>query len=98
MVRNPHHKFLKQSLCTVNDRTPPLGVGVSAHIKVHYQFCTMFMKTHQEILYLEEIFQNVHLRFLDALDHLSNYPAPVDDTTLRTPTSQDHLKRSVLSG
>ena len=47
----------------VIDRTPPLGVGVSSHIKVHYQFQTMFIQTCQEILYPKEIFHNMHSRF-----------------------------------
>ena len=38
-VRNP--KFMEQNLSTVIDRTPPLGVGVSYHMKLHYQLCTM---------------------------------------------------------
>ena len=31
IVRNPHHKFMEQNISTVIDRTPPLGVGVSAY-------------------------------------------------------------------
>ena len=62
--------FIEQNLSTVIDRIPPIGVGVSDHIKVHYKFCTMFMQINQEILYLKEIFQNVHSRFIDALGHL----------------------------
>ena len=52
------------------DRTLPLGVGVSAHVKVQYQFHTVFLQTCQAILYLKGIFENMHMRFLDALDHL----------------------------
>ena len=85
----------------VTDRTPTLGVAISDHIKVLYQFCTMFMETHQEILYLEEIFQNMYLIFLNLLEHLQNHhPALVDDsetTTSRTPTSLNHLKRNSAS-
>ena len=61
----------------------------------------MFMQTHQDILYLKDIFHNVHLRFLDALGHLWNHPALVDDTKTTipgVPNSQYHLKRIVLSG
>ena len=70
IVINPNHKFMEQNMSTVIYRTLLIGFGVSDHIKVHYQFHTMFMQTHQEILYLKEIFQNVHSRCLDALDHL----------------------------
>ena len=49
-VRNPNHKFMKHNLAMVIDRTPPIGVGVSDHIKVHYQFHTIFMQTHQVFL------------------------------------------------
>ena len=45
----------------ITDRTLPIGVRVSDHIKVHYQFCTMFMPTHQEILYLKS--NNSHYVF-----------------------------------
>ena len=50
-------------------------------------------------VYLKEIFQNMHLRFLNASDPQCNHPASVDDTettTPRTSTSQDHSK-SILS-
>ena len=59
----------------------------------------MFMQTHQEILYLKEIFQNVHLPFLDTSDHLHNHTTSIDDTKTtipRTPTSQDHLKGEII--
>ena len=56
MMRNPNHKYMEQSLSMIIDRTPALGVGVSDHIKIHYQFHAMFTWTHQEILYLKEIF------------------------------------------
>ena len=49
---------------------------------------------------LKEIFHNVHSRFLDALGHLQNHPVSMDDTETTTPeapTSQAHLKRSILS-
>ena len=85
----------------VTDRTPCLGVGVPGHVKVHYQFHTMLKQTHQEIIFLKEIFQNVHLRFLDAIDYLWNHPASIDDTETtapKNPTGQGHSKRSVLSG
>ena len=61
---------MEQNLSTVIDRALPIGAGVSDHIIVHYQFHTMFMQTHQEILYLKEIFLNMHSRFPDALDCL----------------------------
>ena len=43
----------------------------------------------------------MHSKFLGTLDHLWNCPASGDDTETTTPgtlTSQDHLKRSILSG
>ena len=42
----------------------------------------------------------MHLRFLDVMDHLWNHPSSMhgtETTTLLTPTSQDSLKRSILS-
>ena len=99
--RNPNHKFMEHNLSVVIDRTLPLGAGVSAHVKVHYQFHTMFVQTHQEILHFKEIFQNVHLIFLDTLDPLQNHTALAYDTettTSRASTSQDHSKWSVPSG
>ena len=69
-MRNPNHKFMEENLSTVINRTLPLGAGVSAHVKVHIEFCTMFLQAYQEALYLKEIFKNVYLRFLDALNHL----------------------------
>ena len=41
---------MAQGLPMVIDSTLPLGLAVSDHIKVHCQFCTMFMQTHQKIL------------------------------------------------
>ena len=95
MVRRTTDGYSEKSM--VIARTLHLGVRVSDHIKVHHQFHTMFMQTHQEILHLKEIFQNTHSRFLDALDYLYNHPASTNDTetaTPRAPTSQDHSKRS----
>ena len=39
----------------------------------------------------------MHFRFLETLDHLRDHPASIEETemtTLRTPNSQDHLKRN----
>ena len=83
---------MEQHLSTVIHQTPTLGVGVSAHIKVHYQLWTMFLQT-QHILDLKKVFQNIHSKFLDILDHLWNDNVPVDDTDITTtkiPTSWDH--------
>ena len=33
-VRNPNQEFMEQNLSTVTDRTRPICVGVSYHIKV----------------------------------------------------------------
>ena len=43
IVKNPNHRFMKQKLFTVIHKTPLIGVGVSDHIKVQYQFHTMFL-------------------------------------------------------
>ena len=54
----------------------------------------------QEIPYLIDVLECA-LENLDALNHLQNHPASVDDTmttTSRTPNSQHHLRRSILSG
>ena len=101
IVRNPNNQFMEPKMSTILGRMPHIGVCVSDHMKVHYQFHTIFLQTHQEILYLIEIFQSVHSRFLDFLDHLLKHPALVDDTETATPTtstSQDYSKRSILSG
>ena len=55
-----------QNLSMAMNRMSPLCVGVAAHVKVHYKFCTMFSQSHQEILYLKEIFHNMYSGFLDA--------------------------------
>ena len=60
----------------------------------------MFIQTHQEILYLKEIFKNVHLRLVNALDHLQNHCASIDNAKTTTPRAQnihDHSKRSLIS-
>ena len=71
---------MKQNLLTVIIRMALIGVAVSDHIKVHYQFYTMFMLMHEEIILLNEIYLNGFLRFLYALDHLQNHWASVDYT------------------
>ena len=60
---------MEQNLSTAIDITLSIHVGMSHHINVHYQFYTILMQTHQENLYLKEIFQNMLSRFLDAMDH-----------------------------
>ena len=55
----------------------------------------MFLLTHQEALYLKEIFQNVHSKFFDTLDHLWNHPEVVEDSeaiAVQVPTSQNCSK------
>ena len=70
-MKDPNNKFMEQNLPMVTDRTSPTGVGVSDDIKVIYQFHTIFIQTHQEILYtFKEMFQNVHSRFVNALDYV----------------------------
>ena len=71
-VRIPNNKFMKQNVSPVITKTLLIGIGLSDQIKVHYQFHTMFMQTHQEFLYLKTIYPNVHFRFLDAIGHSSS--------------------------
>ena len=96
-MRSSSHRFMEHNLSMVINRTPLISVGVSDHIKVHYQSCTMCMQTHQEI-YILEIFQNVLSRFPDALHPLWNHPASVDNTETTTSgmsRTQDHTKRRI---
>ena len=51
VVKNPNHRFMEPKLSMVIHRTLLIGVGVSDHIKVYYQFYTMFMETHHKNLY-----------------------------------------------
>ena len=90
---------MEQNLSIIIDKTPSLGAGVSEHIKVHNQFCTVFLQAHQEILYLKEIFQNIHSKFLDALDHLWIHPISVGDTydTASRVSNGSGLTESILS-
>ena len=66
------------NLSKVIEQAPLQGVEVAAYLKVHYSFSTMFLQTHQEVLYLKEIFQSVHSKFLNTLDHLQNDPTAVE--------------------
>ena len=75
IVRKPNHGFIEMNISTITGGMPYIGVSISDYKKVYYQFHTMFLQTHQEILYLKEIFQTVHSRFLDTLNHQWNYPA-----------------------
>ena len=89
-VKNPNHMCMEQSLSMVTDLTLPLGVGVSAHIKVHFNLILCFYKPSKRF-YMLAIFHNMFLKFLNALDHQQNHPASIDDaetTTLRIPASQ----------
>ena len=85
IVRNPNHRFLEKNISAIIGRMPCIGVGIWDHIKVHYQFHTMSLQSQQEILYPKEIFQSVHSRFLEALDHLQNHQASGDDIETTTP-------------
>ena len=58
------------------------------------------LQAHQEALYLAEIFQSVHHKFLDALDHLSSHPCAVKatDTTVSLPsTGHNQSMRRIFS-
>ena len=90
---------MEPNISTIIGRTLSIGIGLSNYMEVHYQICTISLQTHQGILYLREIFQSMHSRFLDALDHLWNHPASFDDiatTTLKTPTSDVYFIRGCL--
>ena len=58
---------MKGDLSKVIQQTPPSSVEVGKHIKVHYH--TIFLQAHQKVLYLQKIFQSVHSKFSDVLDH-----------------------------
>ena len=47
-VTNLSHMFMEGTLSKVMEQTPPQGVEVGAYIKLHYQFCMMFLQTNQE--------------------------------------------------
>ena len=94
IVKNPNHTFMEKNISIAINRT-------LLECQLTLTKLTHTLTPNQEILYLNEIFQNVHLRFLDALDHLQNHPTSMDDTEMTTPrtqNSQDHSKRSILSG
>ena len=61
---------MERNLPKVIEGSPPQGVEVGAYFEVHFKFCMMFLQTHQEALYLKEIFQNVPSKFFDALHYL----------------------------
>ena len=50
IVKNPSHRFMEWNISMVIHRTDLIGVGVADHMKIHYQFHTIFMQTHHEIL------------------------------------------------
>ena len=58
VVRNPNHKFMEYNLSMVIDITLPPGGGVFSSCKSSSSnFSTLFIQTHQEVLYIKEIFQ-----------------------------------------
>ena len=94
ILTNPNHKFIEHDVSNRINWTPFLGVGVSAHTKVHYQFHKMLLQMHEETLYLKEIFQNMHVKFFNMPDHTS-HPTSVNNSKATTPrvlTSQNHSK------
>ena len=98
-MRNPSHKLKEQNLSTIIIRTAPNGVGLSDHIKVHYQFHTMVMQTHQQILYLRDISKCA----FDISRCLRSYTKPLsihndtEITTPRIPINHDYSRRSIHS-
>ena len=48
------------------------------HLVVKFQ--TMSLQTHVKCCISKKSFQSVHLKFLDALDHLQNHPTVVKDS------------------
>ena len=61
---------MESNISEVIDQVAPRGIEVDSYLKTHHQFQKMFLQAFQEALYLGQIFQNVSLNFLDALDHL----------------------------
>ena len=41
-MKNPNHRFMEQNLSMAIHRKLLIGVGVSDHLKVYYQFHTKF--------------------------------------------------------
>ena len=79
----------------------PEVLGWQCILKHNINFIQGFLHMHQEALYPKEMFQNTHSKFLDCLDHLQNHPTLVEgsqEITTWVPISQNHSKRSVLSG
>ena len=100
-VRNPNHKFMESNMSTIIHRMSWIGVGVSDYTKIYHQFHTMILPTHLENLYLKELFQSVHSRFLDALDLLWNHPVSVvkvKQLPQKPLLVKTVHKRNVLSG
>ena len=64
-MKNPNDNLIELNLSIIMDKdTINRYWSVRSH-KINDQFCIMFMQTHQEILYLKEIFHNVHSRLPD---------------------------------
>ena len=57
IVRNPNHRVMELNMSTIIGRTPHIGVGVSNHMKVHYQFTTMFLKAIKKFYILTRHFK-----------------------------------------
>ena len=88
---------MESDLSKVEDQVPPRNVEVASYLKKYHQCQKMFLQAHQEALYLAEIFQNVHLKFLDLLDHLQSHPVAVKTTKTTVsppPTGQNWVEFS----
>ena len=73
IISNLSYKLMEQNFSMVIAQTPPLSISVSAHNKLHYQFHMMFYQTHQEFLYFKKVFQEIHSKFVEAIDPLQNH-------------------------
>ena len=91
---------IESTLSNIINQVPPRGVDISPYLKLYHHFSKDALQAHQEALHPAEIFQSVHLQFLNVLDPLQI--SQVQWKQLKTTVSQsssghDHSKRSILS-
>ena len=83
---------MEDNIPKVTDQVPSRGVAVSSYLKVHFQFWSIFLQAQEEVIFLEDIFQSEHVKFLDVLDNLQHDPSAVKDGKVTaTPTSTSSI-------
>ena len=85
---------MEDNITKVTDQIPSRGIAVSSYGA--FQILEMFLQVQQEALYLVDIFQSVHFKFIDLC-----HPGAVEDhkvTALPISTGQNHSKNSILPG